>query len=284
MRAARLLIACALALCISGEFGVRALQRRSAFYTRVERESEAAVRIRPASTNPAGARALFFAGNSLLEYAVDVPQLNRALQPRFHASRFVLEGSSFYDWYYGLGSLFDRGMRPHAVLLCLNLPFLVDPAPPDQLSAYLLLDVPNIARLSRALHPGASVSAGLFAAHFSALLGAGPEMRRVLLERLIPSRGYWDALTPASARPASALASERLLAVQSLCAAHGAAFYLLIPPSLAATAAPHAPGVRILSPRPLDPDPSHYRDGYHLSEAGARPFTAALAHDLLRSL
>ncbi len=279
MKPAWVLIALSLTACLAAEFTARALQQFSHFYRRVHLESGEAVRLRHAG--PGQPRTLFFAGNSLLEYGIDVPQLNRAIAPRFAATRFVLEGSAFYDWYYGLQSLFDRGMRPDAVVLCLNARFLADPVLPDQFSAYLLLDLASIASLARDLHPGASVTADLYAAHFSALYGTGPELRRVLLDRLLPSPNLWEELLPPDSPVQPSTIRDRLAAMRDLCRAHGSSFLFLVPPARTPGADMTAAGIRVLHPLSLDPDPGHYRDGYHLNAVGAGIFTAAVARGLL---
>jgi len=51
-------------------------------------------------------------GNSLLLEGVEFPGLSRDLRPEIEARRFVVDNTSYLDWYYGIRSLLRRGARP----------------------------------------------------------------------------------------------------------------------------------------------------------------------------
>ncbi len=290
-RATWTFFAICLVLLLCGETAARVAQRYSKFYRRVAAESHEAEGLRHGAQSRA--RTILFVGNSLLRYGLDFEQLNHDLAPAMHASRFVVEGSGYYDWYYALRRLFRRGMRPDAVVLCLNSGFLADQTPPDQLSAYLLFDVSDIRALSRAIHPGATAEAGLYFGHFSALFGAGPELRSVLLARLMNQPDLFDQLYPPVPPFPSDPAfinrvAERFRALRELCETNGSEFVFLIPPAREKGDGDVVHAAQLAEIRVLHPianfglDSSNYYDEYHLNDKGERFFTEALEPELRR--
>lgn len=281
-RATWTFFAICLLILLCGEAAARVAQRYSKFYRRVDSESHEAESLRHGPS-----RTILFVGNSLLRYGLDFDRLNHDLAPDIRSSRFVVEGSGYYDWYYALRRLFRRGMHPDYVILCLNSGFLADRTPPDQLSAYLLFDVPDIWKLSREVHPGLTAETGLYIAHVSALFGAGPELRSVLLARLMNQPDLFDQLYPPvppfpNDPQFVARVTARFRALNELCAANNLKFVFLIPPAreggdTEVIRASEQAQVRVLHPIPnFKLDSTNYYDEYHLNDKGEKTFTTAL--------
>jgi hypothetical protein len=281
-RATWILLAICVSVLLGGELTARLAQRYSKFYRRVDSESHEALALRHGQPGT-----ILFAGNSLLRYGLDFERMNHDLAPRIHASRFVIEGSGYYDWYYALRRLFRRGMRPDYVILCLNSGFLADRTPPDQLSAYLLFGVSDIWKLSREVHHGLTAEAGLYLGHFSALFGAGPELRSVLLARLMNQPDLFDQLYPPvppfpNDPQFTTRVADRFRALNQLCGNNNSKFVFLIPPARErgdneVVRAGEQAHIRMLHPIPnVALDSTNYYDEYHLNDKGEMAFTTAL--------
>lgn len=289
-RATWIFLALSAGVYLSGEAGARVAQHFSNFYRRIRLESHAAQALRKAQAGQP--ESVLVVGNSLLKAGLDFEQLNHDLAPRFHVSRFVVEGSAYYDWYYGLRTVYRRGARPDTVVLCMNAGFLADKTVPDQLSAYLLFDAGTIWTLARDVHEDATTVADWYLAHASALYGSGPELRGVLFGKLVNVPELWDEVLPPilpfSSDPRFVETIEpRLRATRELCEANGSKFLFLIPPMrergdgemLAASGLAHVHALRPIPNYSLDA--SYYLpDMYHLNDKGARVFTAAVIREL----
>src|SRR6185295_4653700 len=97
-RAAWLLIGVAILIYGGAEAGARlGFSRISKLHHRIMTEQQAALAIRPA---PSGSPpTLLVVGNSLLLEGLDFPRFTKEVSPRFQASRFVVEGTAYNDWY-----------------------------------------------------------------------------------------------------------------------------------------------------------------------------------------
>ena len=296
-RAIAVLIALLLLYLAALEFGTRwALPRISAGRHRQTVDGDAARQIGPGA--PAGARSVLMVGNSLLEAGISRPEFRTALAPQFTAVVFPVEGTTYWDWYFGLRRLFAEGARPQQVVVTMNVKQLLSNATNGEQFARSMLRVTDLHQLSRAVHLDPMTASNYFFATGSEWIGARASIRNALLERWLPDAPLLVAHFP-SGNPAAPsrdvdieAALERVRGLRELCAAHGAGFAWLVPPSLnPADAAPQVAaaarraGFTVLLPYPpATLAATDFSDGFHLSAAGAARFTAAAAVELRRTL
>jgi lysophospholipase L1-like esterase len=130
-------------------------------------------------------------------------------------------------------------------------------------------------------------------AHFSSWFGTRSHLRVFLLQWLLPGADQLATYVAPAARgsdgPADlSRALQRLRQLQQLCASHGAAFALLIPPTLRASdpgpelaVLAAQSGIPVLIPyRPGEMPRVVFADGFHLDPRGAELFTARLTQQL----
>ena len=124
------------------------IHRMSASLARISQEADAAARVRRTEQAP---RQLLIVGNSLLMADVDMAALSRGIGPRWQATRFAIEQTTYYDWQFGLRRLLAAGARPDAIVLCLEPRHLVSSGLRTEIFAYFLLQRMDIYRASRTL-------------------------------------------------------------------------------------------------------------------------------------
>ena len=249
-------------------------------------EWQAAVRVRRAS---AQRHTALFVGNSLLDAGVDFPQLRSAValaDPGWQAQRLMIEGTYYFDWYYGLRRLLAEGARPDVIVLVLSPEQLNSNNYRDSLFAPIMLQAGDLRSLSRAaaLHP--TVSTGLLLGHYSWSYGFRGEWRKNLLRLAIPDFGDLARLfiPKVAANSQSANADPhldlRLEDLRKLTADAGIRLVMLLPPLAYArpleaqtTRAVRHAGIPLLVP--VDSgglSPEMYIDGVHLAPEGRRRF------------
>lgn len=275
------------------EAGTRVLvPRRSAGLQRIDADYRATLALRP--TTGAGGRTVLLLGNSLLLSDVVRSELQSRLAPRYAVAEFPLEGTTFFDWYYGLRRLFAQGARPAVVIVCLNFGQLLSDATHGAAFAWHLMTASDLIAVKRAAGLNLMTTSDYLFAHVSSWFGTRSHVRVYLLERLLPEADLLASyLVPAGTGPADTPpdlrgALLRLRELQQLCSGHGAAFALLIPPTLSArdpgpalaTAAAQA-GIPVLIPyQPAELPRRAFADGFHLGPQGAELFTARLSQQL----
>ena len=211
--------------------------------------------------------------------------------PRARVFRYVIENTEYLDWYYGLHHLFESGVRPSTVVLCLNLSHTVSSITLGDYSARHLFGVSELLPVAHDAGMSPTQISGLVLAHWSAFYASRATIRNFILNKTDPP--YATALhqladTPKRSVPADeelvAKARLHLSAMQQLCARYGVQFVLLIPPSLgrgndllaSAADAEHISFYYPLQTGSLGPE--YFRpDRTHLNEKGAVVFTAAIA-------
>ena len=167
------------------ECGTRlCIHRMSASLARISQEADAAARVRRTEQLP---RQLLIVGNSLLMADVDMAALNRGIGPKWQATRFAIEQTTYYDWHFGLRRLFAAGARPDAIVLCMEPRHLVSPGVRTEIFAHFLLQRTDIYRASRTLGLTPTETSDLFFANISAFYALRKEIRKNLLGRLMPS-------------------------------------------------------------------------------------------------
>jgi hypothetical protein len=205
--------------------------------------------------------------------------------------RFVVESTTYYDWFYGLRHLFHRGARPRAVVLVLNARQWLTTAVRGEVTAGLMFDRRDILRIATDAGLDRTHAGGLIFASFSRYYANRMDVRKWLLGLVIPGL---DELSSRLAPPTPPLPPDdqiehrlrpRIRAIKDLCAAHGTRLVLILPPTHAARSgaeAVEAAGLRVgVDVRlPIDEHRfglENYAEGFHLNARGRARFTAALA-------
>jgi hypothetical protein len=240
---------------------------------------------------------LLVVGNSLLDAAVDMEQL-RASAPAWDIRRFVVDDTSYYDWYFGLQRLFADGAKPDVVAVMLTPPQATVASIRGEFSAHHLLRGGDILEAGRILELHPTKTSSLLAGHWSKFYGVRVEIRKFLLWSMMPGlRQLTPLLTPRKLPDIDdalfeRIARERLPEIREVTVRHGARLLWITPPLLETPdgtaglkAAADATGVPLLIPIPSGELPaSLYRDGYHLNSDGASRYTARLAGVLVPQL
>lgn len=292
-RACALLLSGALLLLVGAEIGARTVvYDMSRMLGRLRHEAREAVRLGPSPSLPP---AVLLVGNSLLERGIDVAALDAALEPDHRASRFVIEQTTYYDWYFGLRRLMSAGSRPEAVVLCFEPRHLLGHSVRDQIFARYSMRLRDIFRVSSSVGLSPTQTSELFFANVSEFWGLRGEVRKNVLGRLMPSFPALAAMMTRQAPPPraslpelSTTGAERLTALRQEVESYGVRFVLALVPPVRREEAELLrrlganDGVVVLAPliddelQRADYDP----DGYHLGPQGRDRYTATLASEL----
>jgi hypothetical protein len=267
--------------------------KASKIQRRIVGEYQAAVGIRRGSSP--GRLQLLVLGNSLLLEGVEFPGLARDLQPEIEARRFVVDNTSYLDWYYGIHRLLRRGARPDVVALALSPLQLVNSVSRGDFSARYLFDACDVIPAARAQDASATVTANLVFAHFSEFYAVRGEFRKWFLVQIVPDPSSLGSLlverdtAPLEPR-IRGKAAERLRALRGLTEEYGVGFVLVVMPRPSGQegiatlqARGQAAGARVLVP-PGEYAASDFEDGFHLNAQGAARFTRQLATSLRQEL
>ena len=286
-----LFLVLAVALLLTFELiAIFGLQRVSRIHQRITGEAYQALQTRPAA--PGEPKTVLFVGNSLLLQGVNLPRLVENEAPRFRVSRFVVDNTNWYDWYYGLKALFHDGARPDYLVLCLSDPNYVSNSFRGDFTARFLFDLRDLWPLSRDLHMDMTSTSNLYAAHFSTFYGARSELRQVLMGKAIPA--VPTLMQQLTVTPAPHMKDEEVMRIavprfrqlKELCAQYRVRCVVMMIPVLGnyGTALDHAASsAQIPFYRPIPNgklDRSLYSDGFHLGEQGADLYTAAIEADM----
>jgi hypothetical protein len=239
---------------------------------------------------------ILLAGNSLLLHGLDYPKARAALGPDARVVRFAIENTEFIDWYYGLGHLFERGIRPSKVYLCLNLGQALSHSVLDE-SAWHLFGSRNLVAVGREAGMDHTQTSNLVFSHWSAFYANRAGIRNYILN--VTDRRYADALHALARRPPVfppepemiAQLRVRLRRLQVLCQENGVEFVLLIPPALnrnneTLQKAASLENVEVEAPvaeNTLGPE-FFQADRFHLNDKGSAIFTDGLVRDLRSQL
>lgn len=256
---------------------------------RIFSERNAARTVQPARS---GGKTVLFTGNSLLLEGVDFPRLARELRPQFEATRYVIEATAYYDWYYCLRGLFRRGARPDYVVVCLSPPHLMSNGINGDFSARFMFDFPDIWPVSRATHSSLTTTTSLYAAHFSTFYGVRAQLRSALIGKVIhriPEMWQHSVFVKAVVPPDQEVLpifTERLEGLKTLCESNGVHLIYLVPPTAqggdnAILEAGKRLGVPVMRPIPNYSLPEeYYQDGLHLNTRGAALFTTLIENEM----
>lgn len=229
-------------------------------------------------------------GNSLLLDAVDVHGLTVKLDGKVRPAPYFVLATLYYDWFYGLKRLFDEGMRPRYVVLGLSPNQFASRRTRGDYSAQYLFRGTDLLEISRLTGMDPTTTSGFFLSHYSHFYGTRAVTRGFVMARVLP--GVAELMSDLATVRESAipeatlreLAGSRLPVIDRLCRENGSRFILVVPPTyqpgadvIADVGRTH--NVTVVVPVAYEAlDASHYQqDGFHLSEKGARVFTAHLA-------
>jgi hypothetical protein len=268
------------------------LKHHSETYTRVSRQYAEALRVRP--SKPAEPASVLMVGNSLLLEGVDVQRLQKLTAGQVRVYPVFLEGTGYYDWFYGLRRMFREGVRPQVVVLGVGVnSFLANSVRQDYVPM-VFFDTQDAYEVAADLKLDHTATSNLLLAHSSVFWDTRSIIRTQILRHSIPHyQELVSLLKPQPAIPPASVfqetADSRLQRLRELCEAHGAKLILLVPPTLSSevavremTAAAQKAGVETLVP--IDPvalSAKYYQsDELHLNSEGAALFTSQLAASL----
>jgi hypothetical protein len=236
---------------------------------------------------------VLFVGNSLLLEGVDFPNLTERLRGVYQPQRYVIEATTYEDWFFGLKRLFRRGMRVDTVVLCLNPLDFTSSHIRGDFTAHVLFDTQDIWRVSRATHADLTTTSGLYLARLSTFYATRGELRSVLLGKISLStvkalqRLAWGNATVPPDSQLVPIMEPRLRDLQALCAEYGSKFVYLVPPTpqpgdTAFVEAGRSTGIKVMRPIPnaslgLE---FYQEDHFHLNPMGEARFTEALIETL----
>lgn len=264
--------------------------RVSKLERRTTAEFAAATSIRPSAAGQLPTVLLL--GNSLLLEGLDYQRIRTVMADEARVRRFVVENTTYLDWYFGMKRLLAGGSRPDFIVLCLNPAQLVGSSLRTDYSPYYLMDSGDISVASHALHYDLTEAAGLFFAHYSMFYARRNTLRTFVLNRV--DMPYSELVHNLVVRPPvlpkpeelTRIAERRLLDLNKVAASHGVRFSLLLPPGFmpgekAVAAAAEQSGTKVMSPiHTNELGREYFADGFHLNQAGAQLFTNAIATEL----
>jgi len=258
---------------------------------RITTELNAARHIPPRAAD--GRPTLLLVGNSLLIEGVQMDGLQQGLASEYAASRYAIERTAYYDWYFGLSRLLEEGSRPSMIVLILA---------PDQVSsnltlgesfAYREVSTQDLPKMMQETHLDKNIASSYMLAHWSRWQANKEFIRQCIMILLVPRfrqlAGRIADRGPHLTDPDLILgrARERLPKLQEMTRAYGIPIVLLIPPALrddhsielqklgASLGFP----VWVPSP-PGELSREYFRDNLHLNPKGASLFTSRLVQRL----
>jgi hypothetical protein len=286
-RATKLLLASLVLLCLFFELGTRyALHRVSRIQDRIRTEKLTFLSTR--LPDSAGIRSVVILGNSLLLWSLEISFLNRLGSGNFHYSRFAMENTKYWDWYFGLRSLFAKGARPAVVALLIGTNHWVEDSVAGEVFAHELLQPFDVNRLRGQLNLDRTTASTYFFASASAWLGGRAAIRKNLIRLIFPDFEQFahKLLAPPAYPPeeiAYAKAIARMRDLAALCRSYGVELVIILHPTLNSHEpfnlirnAARAAGVPVIAPVHTEYSSLLFADGYHLNQAGMEKFTRAV--------
>ncbi len=270
------------------------VHRVSRFIGQNHREMNEAVALRQGGKRPT----VLIAGTSLLLEGVDFPRLREMMADRWDVHRFVMEQTTYTDWYYGLRRLYAEGSRPDVVVLMMGPTNMVRTVIRGDYFASKMMRTWDFWDVSKVLHLHPTEATNLLASNLSDFYGMKTELRKVALIRMMPDLPRFTQMIIRYDRPPleetelREVGGERLVALDNLVKSHGGRFIFAIPPRpsvgtasevLKATGAERGVPVSVAIPQGELGYP-YYRDGNHLLPHGAAIYTDRLEPDLRRIL
>jgi hypothetical protein len=280
---------CALLIVAFEVWSAFLLKHHSETYARVSQQYEEALRLSPAKSREP--TSVLMVGNSLLLNGVDVERLQKLTSSRLRISPVFLEGTGYYDWFYGLQRLFRQGSRPQIVVLGVGVNNFLSSSVRQDYVPLMLFDVRDSFNVASELKMDRTATSNLLLSHASVFWDTRSVFRTQILRHAIPHyRELVLLLKPQTAIPPNpqfqAIANPRVERLRELCETYGARLIILVPPTPSSEDATRqmaaaAQNARVETLIPLDPgalSTKYYQpDELHLNSEGAELFTTALA-------
>jgi hypothetical protein len=269
-------------------------ERRSNIQRMVNGEYQAAIHIRkmPGSKT----KQILILGNSVVGQGIAFDVLQRTIPPDWTAHRFWIQNTNYTDWYFGLRRLFAEGARPDVVAIV--FPALNLCSPPgirgDYFSQYLMR-TQDLLQVRSQLALDRTTTANLLLARFSKFYAIRSEIRKVLLQSLVPDLPQmYNLIKPGEARNPTDqqvidMGAERLTAYRKIAEAYGSTLILIVPPIPRPSSEHHEAlriaarlaGVQAVIPMAFADVPAgDFIDDYHLNPNGAAVYTRKLVQTL----
>jgi len=232
-------------------------------------------------------------GNSLLLAALDFPMLQRGVSHRMEARRWVVEGTLYHDWHYGIRKLLGAGAKPRVLLLTMNGKQLISEGSRGDYAAHVMVQRGDILPFVQDLNVHPTNATNLVFGHFSMFYAMRSEIRKFVLGRMIPELPLLFAPAIPAEVPAGELeraARERLVTLRKECERHGVKLMLLIVPSLQDESVRDlqrvAASANVMAFAPFGPGEfpaALFSDGFHLNQDGAARFTERVSDAMLQA-
>lgn len=268
------------------------LKHYSPTYARISQQYSAALKVRPSA--PGEPASVLIVGNSLLLHGVKVDDLRELTSSKMRIYPIFLEGTGYYDWFYGLRRLFREGAKPDVVILGVGVSYFLTNSVREDYTPMVFFDARDAWAAASDMHLDRTARSNLLLAHSSVFWDTRSAIRTQVLNHVVPHlQDLFSLINPYPSAPdgrkLDGIAIPRLKRLRALCEASGVKLILLVPPTLSSKSAvdemaeaARTTGVDVSVP--IDPTTLSAKfyepDGMHLNGEGAALFTAALARDL----
>ena len=171
-------------LLVSFEIATRiVIERKSKVQRTVNAEYLDAIGIRRSLSGP---KQLLVIGNSLVGYGIAFGELQKRLPPRWQAHEYWIYNTNYDDWYFGLRRLFADGSRPDVVAIVFAAMHWNASGIRGDYSSQYLFQTRDIPSVSARLDLDRTATASLLFSRFSKAYALRSEVRKVLLDLLMP--------------------------------------------------------------------------------------------------
>ena len=279
-----------LVLELSARYGVPLVYHNM---RRFQAEFERAVSIRENSTQPLASVLLL--GNSMTFTDIDLDQFQKALGPACDVTRWAVDDTNYFDWYFGLRRVFRAGSRPRFVVMGTISGHLVSVKLRGNFFAHYILDRRDVFAAATRTGSDSRSASQMLLAKSSAFYGCRDELYKRVMTMVLPhfedfARSLTRHMAPVKTTPAGITerVEERLKELRDLCREHGAQLIVWLPPLQQVDtyapdilAAARQAGIPAFVPLAHDEfDQGLFRDPIHLKREGALLLTPRLAAQL----
>lgn len=268
------------------------LKRHSPTYDRISREYKDALTARHSSTKETPS--VLMVGNSLLLHGVELDRLQALTCSRMRIYPVFLEATGYYDWFYALQRMFQRGARPDVVVVGVGVSYFLKNGVRQDYVPMMFFDAKDTLAAASDMKLDRTETSNLWLEHSSTFWDTRNAIRLQVLKHMVPGlEGLFSLVNPRPAVPEGrefeGIAVPRLRKLRELCESNGAKLILLLPPTLSSELAINqmtydARAENVEVSVPVDPatlsEKFYQPDGMHLNHDGAAIFTSALAKDL----
>jgi len=267
------------------------LARLSHTEQRIAIEMKAAQKLQPATND--GRPTVLFVGNSLLLEGVQMDALHAELAQQYEVSRFAVEQTHYFDWYFGMRKLLQEGSRPNVIVLSLATDQLASHWTMGEAFAGRQMSTRDFPLVVRETKVDRTTASSYMFAHWSKWLADKGFIRQCVMILVVPK--FRDLAARIAdhgphvndPRELIGAAQVRLPQLAEFSREYGVRTVLLIPPTLHED---HSSEIQqigekvgipvwVLSP-PGEFPRDYFRDGFHLNAHGSGIFTTRLSQQL----